>query len=48
MTSKSRMLRLTRVEANVDSLGEGLLGFLKGASLRNKAQGRLEGLPQAA
>ena len=49
------LLRLTRVEANVDSLDEGLLGFLKGRLRRTRYKGdsrgflkwrRCWGLPQ--
>ena len=37
------VLRLTRVEANVDSLDEGLLGFLKGRLQRTRYKGDLRG-----
>ena len=37
------LLRLTRVEANVDSLDEGLLGFLEGCLRRTKYKGDLRG-----
>ena len=37
------LLRLTRVEANVDSLGEGLLGFLEGRLRRTRYKGDLRG-----
>ena len=40
------LLCLTRVEANVDSLDEGVARFPRRASSKNKIQGRLEGLPQ--
>ena len=37
------LLRLTRVEANVDSLDEGLLGFLEGRLRRTRYKGDLRG-----
>ena len=38
------LLCLTRVEANVDSLDEGLLGFLEGHLRRTRYKGDLRGL----
>ena len=46
-TNSSSLLRLTRVEANVDSLDKGVARFPRRASSKNKVQGRPEGLPQA-
>ena len=37
------MLRLTRIEANVDSLDEGFLGFLEGRLRRTRYKGNLRG-----